>query len=254
MWYVVQTQTGEEQNLKEILMKLVPEGLISECIIPLYEDVWRKGGTGHISIKRLFPGYLLVRTDAPDAVFTTLKRIPRFTRLLGMDEKDGSKVFLPVSDEEMNFLDSIIEDGIMHVSYIRLGKNGRIEKIRGPLSNHATRITRLDVPHRRAIVDTELFGRSRKIKFGLWTDSDPALPWLEGQKDSDVSDIDRRIMDIGIHEGDAVMDDTGIYGDLTMKVIKVDPARRMILTTAEMFGTTVRIELSADGVRKVKLN
>lgn len=251
MWYVVQTQTGEEQNLKEILMKLVPDGLIGECIIPLYEDVWRKGGTGHISIKRLFPGYLLVRTDDPDAVFTTLKGIPRFTRLLGMDEKDGSKVFLLVSEEEMAFLDSIIDDGIMHVSHIKLGRNGRIEKIRGPLSNHATRITKLDVPHRRAIVDTELFGKPRRIKFGLWTDSDPVLPWLEEQKDSDVGSIDRRILDIGIHEGDVVVDETGVYGDLAMKVIRVDSAKRIIMTTAEMFGTTVSIELSADGVRKI---
>lgn len=40
----------------------------------------------------------------------------------------------------------------------------------------SSKIVRLDISHRMAIVETELMGRKRKIKFGLWTDKGPIIP------------------------------------------------------------------------------
>ena len=56
--------------------------------------------------------------------------------------------------------------------------------------------------------------------------------------------------DLGIYVGDIIKDETGIYGDLEFTVIKIDPARRIIHATAEMFGTKVRFEMDADNVAK----
>ena len=58
--------------------------------------------------------------------------------------------------------------------------------------------------------------------------------------------------DIGIHPGDKVTDDTGIYGDQVFTVQKVDLRRRTIISSFEMFGTSARIELRADEVTKVE--
>ena len=58
--------------------------------------------------------------------------------------------------------------------------------------------------------------------------------------------------DIGIHPGDKVRDDTGIYGDQIFTVQKVDLRRRTVISTFEMLGTAARIELRADEVSKIK--
>ena len=257
MWYVVQTESGNEQNMRLLLEKTAPEDTVRASFIPLYEDVWRRQGIGHITIRRLFPGYFFVDTDEPETISRTLKIIPEFKRVLAMWEKDGTRTFIPVLPDEQAFLDSLMETGLMHVSYIRRTKSGRIETIVGPLSRYSNRITKLDIPHRRAIVETELFGRKRKIKFGLWTDDDPHLPWLDrilaenGHK-GDLQHISQlsSIADLGIHTGDRVTDNSGVYGSQTFTVTAVDIPRRLLRTTTEMFGTNIVVELSADNVEK----
>ncbi len=250
MWYVIQTVTGTEEELKEQIESIAEKEVCRECLVPLCENVWRKEGIGHISIQRLFPGYLFVDTDQPKEIYRIQKEIQRFTRMLAMPATDGERIFQPVEPEEEAFIRSLLEDGVMHVSYIRMGKNGRIDEIKGPLAEHAAFITKLDVPHRRAVVEKDLFGKRRRIKFGLWTDADPRLPWLERQTGRDLSGLKKEVSDIGIHIGDKVRSES-TYGDMVMMVEAVDPARRVLRTRAELFGTDVSIEVSADAVTKV---
>ena len=250
MWYVIQTVSRTEEELKKQIESLAGKEVCKECLVPLCENVWRKEGIGHISIQRLFPGYLFVDTDQPEEIYRVQKDIKRFTRLLAMPETNGEWVFQAVEEEEKAFISSLLDGGVMHVSYIRMNKNGRIEEIKGPLAEHAAFITKLDVPHRRAIVEKELFGKRRRIKFGLWTDADPRLPWLERQTGRDLSGLKKEVSDIGIHIGDKVRSES-TYGDMVMMVETVDPVRRVLRTRAELFGTDVSIEVSADAVTKV---
>lgn len=253
MWYVIQTKSGEENKLKELIDVLMPRELYNECFVALYEDVWRKGGVGHISIKRLFPGYLFIDTSSPDSVYDVIKSIPRFTRLLGTPEKDGSKSFIKVTEEEMEFLSTLLKNSVMHVSYIRMHKNSnKIESISGPLAVHASRIARLDIPHRRAIVETELFGQPRRIKFGLWTDMDPVIPRFVDEEDTDLSYMSRTDIDIGIRPGDMVADASGVYGDMVMEVVSVNPIQRTADAKIKLFGQEVNIRLNADDLEVVK--
>ncbi len=187
-------------------------------------------------------------------MFDILRGIKNFTRLLGTSETDGSKVFIPVGREDEEFMKTMFEDGLMHISYVHMGRNGRIDRVAGPLANYKNHITKLETRHRMALVEAEMFGKKRKVKFGFFTDDDPKLPALEklkyGDKDNDVLDGVVEF-DIGIHPGDKVRDDTGIYGDQVFTVQKVDLRRRTIISTFEMFGTAARIELRADEVTKV---
>ena len=58
-------------------------------------------------------------------------------------------------------------------------------------------------------------------------------------------------IDLGIHPGDKVIDESGIYGDQEFVVQSVDSKHRTLISTFEMFGTNARIELNADMVRKI---
>ena len=258
MWYVIQVKSGEEQEMKALLDKLRTEGAYGECFVPLFEDVKRSGGKCRIGFRKLFPGYLFVESDDPQKIFDTLMGIKDFTKLLGTVEEDGSKVFIPIGREDEEFLKTLFTDGLMHVSYVHMAKNGRIDRIVGPLANYRNHITRLEMRHRMAVVETEMFGKMRKVKFGLWTDDDPVLPGLERLKgnvegsDSSFDVLDGVVeLNIGIHPGDKVKDDTGIYGEQVFVVQSVDVNRRSLVSTFEMFGTDARIELRVDDVRKV---
>ena len=211
MWYVIQTVTGEESRVKALLEAFVEEGICKDCFAPLYEEVRRSHGRYRIFFKRLFPGYLFVETEDPEAVYAALRKVPEFTRLLGAKVKEEEKVFIPIKKEEQDFLDSILEDGVVHVSFIRMADK-RIDKVIGPLAGYRNHIVKLDIPHRRAIVE----------------------------------------IDIGLVPGDIVTDNTGVYGEYEFKIEKVDAKHRVVFSTFAIGDSIVRIQLDADKVSRIE--
>jgi len=249
----MQVKSGEEETVKSYISELQDKDTYSDIFIPLYEEVRRSHGKNRIIFKKMFPGYLFLETSAPEVFYDTLRKIPKFKRLLSFRESDNGRSFIPVGRDDEEFLTSLMNDGIMHVSYIRMKNHRYIEKVVGPLAKYRNHISKLDIPHRRAVVDAEIFGKERRIRFGLWTDGDPELPWL-----SDVMGrpeelpIDKgAVPDIGIHPGDRVTDDSDIYGDTEFTVLSVNPGRRTIYTSFSMNGIIAGLELSADQVSVV---
>ncbi len=258
-WYVVQVKSGDEHELRLLIENRSGNDLKGKCFVPLYEEVRRSGGKCNIYFRRLFPGYIFVESDNPQNIFENLKKVPEFTKLLGTVEDDGTKLFIPIGDKDREFLQTLFTDGMMHVSYVHMAKNGRIDKIVGPLANYKDHITKLEMRHRMAVVEAEMFGKKRKVRFGLWTDDDPTLPQLQRQLDIYDNDENNKgdvltgtvAIDIGIHVGDKVVDETGIYGEQIFTVEKVDAKHRTVISSFEMYGTTARIELRADDVKVI---
>lgn len=249
MWYVIQTKTGEEERVVNLIDTF--GGDKSKCIVPLFEQVRRNSSKCQISIRRLFPGYIFVETDDPKELIFILKKVPEFTKMLGTDPDDKNKPLISVGKEDMDFIKTLLKDDMVHASYISV-KNGRIEKVVGPLAGYMGHITRLDIQHRRAIVEKDIFGKHRKIYFGLWTDNEPPHPWLEEQMGSGSEDIvQEKEYDIGIHEGDIVQGINGIYEENEMKVISVDAVRRKIVVEMELFGRQMHVPMFADDVNKI---
>ena len=133
----------------------VDKSLYLRCFVPLYEDVWRKEGIGHIGIERMFNGYIFVETDTPEKVHEELKNLYELSILLSMDDKKG-KEFVPQHKEEEVFFNTILSDGIMKVSYVGFNRNRKINGVIGPLQSYRDNIVRVDASHRRAIVDVPL--------------------------------------------------------------------------------------------------
>ena len=65
MWYVIQTQAGQEYEVCTWINTFVDKNSYKRCFVPLFEDVWRREGIGHISVKTMFPGYVFLETDTP---------------------------------------------------------------------------------------------------------------------------------------------------------------------------------------------
>ena len=255
MWYVIQAKSGDEQKLKLLLEARLEQEYYRQCFVPLYEAVRRRQDKCLIIMRRLFPGYLFIDTDNPLEVYKALKKIPDFASILGVKETlESQKLFIPISGDDEDFLNSLLNDGIMHVSYVHLSRTNRIDKVVGPLEKYRKYITKMEYRHRYAIVETEIFGKHRKISFGLWGDEDPRIPWLEKLKKQQLVAIKDDNFppeyDIGIHPGDKI-EYPEIYGDTVFVVDKVDPSHRIIHTTIEMFGCKRNIEMYADDVKKI---
>ncbi len=255
MWYVVQTKSGDEEKLVQALHNVLSEGSYGECFTPLFEDVIRTGNQTKITFKKLFPEYLFIETERPELVSQALRSIPNFSCVLGSYDDEGNKIFIPVEKEDELFIKSLLSDGVMRVSYITLSKNNRILDVYGPLAKYKNHITKMEIRHRMAIVEMTVFGKKRRIKFGIWTKDDPALPRFdEFPPEEHIDgpwDIDAEV-DIGIHPGDIVIDESGVYGDMEFKVDSVDTRYRRVYTTIFMGITAARLELSADQVRVVE--
>ena len=58
-------------------------------------------------------------------------------------------------------------------------------------------------------------------------------------------------IDIGIHPGDSIVDETGVYEDV-MKVVEVNGRNRTIKAMVEMFGRDAPVIIDADKVSVVK--
>ncbi|MCR5178412.1 MAG: hypothetical protein K6C95_05460 [Lachnospiraceae bacterium] len=252
MWYVIQTKTGEEDKVVQLINGLKSESLEYSCFVPAFEKVIRNSRSCRVCLRRMFPGYVIMDTDDPVGLFHTLKGVPEFTRMLGADEEEsGETVFVPISEDDKRFLETLLIDGILHVSYVIMNKS-RVDKVIGPLADYVGHIQHLDIQHRRAIVEKEIFGKHRKIYFGLWTPDDPRHAWvlqqIEGGNTGVITD---QIYDIGIYKGDRVRGTGGTYEDYEMRVIKVDPVRRRVTVEIELFGGALNLSLYADDVVKV---
>ncbi len=221
-----------------------------KCIVPLFEQVRRNATSYKIVIRRMFPGYILVETDDPGAVSGALNLVPEFTRMLGTKEADEGIVFIPITDDDVSFMNELLEGGVLRLSYLHLVK-GRIDRVIGPLAPYAGNVTHLDIQHRRAIVEKEIFGKQRKICFGLWIDGDPANAWIQEQVEKGKTGvIPQQSYDIGFREGDVVRGINGMYEENEMKVLRVDALRRTLVVELELFGRKLPISVLADNVVK----
>ena len=254
MWYVIQTRTGYEHNLVIELKRVLSKQEYNTFLIPQFEDVTRTGGISKINYRNIFPGYILVDTESPDSIMMARNKliIHEFSKVLGVEDVEDKKNFTPISKNDVEFLDSILTDGIMTVSYVESNNGSRIDWIVGPLEKYSNNITKIELRRRRAIVETEVFGKKRRIKFGLWTKEDAKIQWIEeARRNTLVCGSISNTYDIGIHPGDKVRDISGTYSDWIFVVDRVNPLKRKLTSKIMMFNELIDIELSVDQVEKI---
>lgn len=262
MWYVIQTVNGEEHQVCAWINQRISKDLFERCFVPLYEDVWRKEGIGHINIKKMFGGYVFLKTDYPREINEELRKIPNLAILLsdqrGMKENE-EKVYLPIHRTEEQFSSSIFTDGLMRVSYIERNEDGKISSVIGPLAAYQEYIIKVDLPHRRAIAEIPFLGETRRIKFGLWSDRDPKIPWIEEEKRLHKNQLEESCHVKGRSTanqaafcvGEIVINIMGICGDQHLQITDIDERKRTVTVDMPLFGEMISVQMSMDDVEKV---
>ena len=173
-WYVIQTTTGREEELTDVLKSMLPQTICEKSFFIRRETCWRLKGKHKIQQEVLFPGYVFVQTQAPETLFYQLKKVPKLSKLLS----DGEEEFLPVREEEQEFLEAIdveqfnrdmqdLLDGkevyLVKRSEIQVDEEGNIVWAGTPLSRYIGNVVRKRIRKRYVVIEKELFGKKRTV-------------------------------------------------------------------------------------------
>ena len=158
LWYVLQTRTGEEDKLVNLIHKLVSPNLYEECFVIGQEQLWRRQQKNFVHVKRAFPGYVFITAREPEALFFCLKKLPTMVKMMARDDD----FFLPVEAEEEAFLKQMMnEQHVIGLSYLETDGKGRILRAAGPIKSCISQIVRLKFGKRYALVRLRLLGREK---------------------------------------------------------------------------------------------
>lgn len=151
-WYVIYTYSGYENKVKSTLEKIVANrGLqdkISEIIIPMEEEIEIKDGKQKTSIKKVFPGYVLIKMIMTNETWYVVNNIKGVFDFVGVGDKP-----LPLTEAEMQSLG--IEENI-NVDF-SVGDTVRI--ITEPFYNYTAVIEEIIKEKNRVKVTVNMFGR-----------------------------------------------------------------------------------------------
>lgn len=160
--YVVQTVGGKEKHVSDLISQRL-DNVIDECFVPCSEVAKRYGGAWHRIERTIFPGYVFVRTDDPDALEQGLHGIAALTKVLGYE---GRRT--PLTEDETSWLNTVAgrDD---HVARMSEGviEGGTIKVLSGPLMGYEGSIQKIDRHKRLAYVEIKMLGRTTVVKLGL---------------------------------------------------------------------------------------
>jgi len=157
-WYVVHTYSGYENKVKANLEKTIEnrnlETLILDVQVPMEEVVEEKDGKRKISLKKKFPGYVLVKMLMTDESWYVVRNTRGVTGFVG----PGSKP-VPLTDEEVYSM-GIVET----VQQIDLEVGESVKIVSGPIKGFAAVVQEINTEKRKIKVLVNMFGRETLAK------------------------------------------------------------------------------------------
>lgn len=162
MWYVVQVESGKEEQVLQHCQRRISEQILQRGFLPYYDELRKNKGKWTVVRKKLFPGYLFLVTEDAEALYQELKKILEWTKLL----KTGDTI-VPLSDWEVEFL--LRFGGEEQVVGVSRGiiENDRVIVQSGPLKGQEGYIKKVDRHRRKAYLQMEMFGRIVNVQMSL---------------------------------------------------------------------------------------
>lgn len=172
-WYVIQVQTGREQQMCDLIERICNEAdlssdidgrqLLRECFTPRFATRKKVQGVWVDAVQLLLPGYLIAVTDNPGELAQLLRKVPDFTRLLSVSE-----TFVPLHEEERAWIEQFTKAGDRTVPMSMAVKDGdTIVVTEGPLKGREALITRVNRRKCLAFLEMHVGGMRITTRVGL---------------------------------------------------------------------------------------
>ncbi|WP_338551798.1 antiterminator LoaP [Paenibacillus sp. KS-LC4] len=179
-WYVLFVETGQEEVVQKFLNLYFDEASL-HSVIPKRRVPEKKAGAVKHVLKKIFPGYVLIKTRMTDEVFHTLKKVPKCYKLLNQGtlySKDEGTYYSKIDEREISLILRLIGDGeIVGISGIYI-ENSRVSVTSGPLKGMEGIIAKIDRHKKRAKIHLSFMGAEKLIDVGVEILS-PCIPQLQ---------------------------------------------------------------------------
>jgi transcriptional antiterminator NusG len=157
-WYVIHTYSGYENKVKANLEKTVEnrglQDLIFEIKVPMEEQIEEKNGKRKAVMRKIFPGYVMVKMIMTDESWYVIRNTRGVTGFVG----PGSKP-IPLSDDEVR---SMGVENIPIQLDAEIGDNVRVTV--GPLENFIGSIEEIYPDKQKVKVLVSMFGRDTPVE------------------------------------------------------------------------------------------
>jgi len=158
-WYVVHTYSGYENKVKANLEKIIEnnphlQDYIHDIVVPMEEQIEIKDGKKKATLKKVFPGYVLVKMIITDESWYVVRNIRGVTGFVG----PGSKP-VPLSDDEIRAMG--VEQVETVVDY-EIGDSVRV--IDGPLESFIGTVKEISMDRKKVRVLVSMFGRETPVE------------------------------------------------------------------------------------------
>lgn len=166
-WYVLHAQSGYEkkvkQNIEARTVSMNMEERIHEVVIPTEEVVEVRNGKKVVSEKKLFPGYLLIRTSLDDDAWYVIRNTPGVTGFVGAGNKPSP---LPRREVE-TFLHTDApgeEPARRSRPKLEYELNETVRVKQGPFADFSGEIVEINADHLKLKVLVNIFGRETPVE------------------------------------------------------------------------------------------
>jgi transcriptional antiterminator NusG len=157
-WYVVHTYSGYENKVKANIEKTIDNrelhDLIHDIQVPMEEEIEEKDGKKKVTLKKVFPGYVLIKMIMTDDSWYVVRNTRGVTGFVG----PGSKP-VPLTDAEVYSM-GIAENPIS--IDIEIGENVKV--VAGPLENQIALVQEINTEKRRIKGLVNMFGRETPVE------------------------------------------------------------------------------------------
>ena len=157
-WYVVHTYSGYENKVKTDLEKTVKnrelEDFFFDIIVPMEEQIEIKEGQKKTNLKKVFPGYVLIKMIVTEESWYIVRNTRGVTGFVGSGTDP-----IPLSDEEIRKMG--FDNVPINVDY-NIDDNVKI--LGGPLDGYTGIVKEIKKDKNKVKVLVSMFGRETPVE------------------------------------------------------------------------------------------
>ena len=157
-WYVVHTYSGYENKVKTDLEKTIKnrelEDFFFDIVVPMEEQIEIKNGKKKVNLKKVFPGYVLVKMIVTEESWYIVRNTRGVTGFVGSGTDP-----IPLTEEEIRKMGFEVAD--VNVDY---DVNDSVRVLNGPLENFVGVVQEINKERHKVKVMVSMFGRETPVE------------------------------------------------------------------------------------------
>ena len=157
-WYVVHTYSGYENKVKTDLEKTIKnrelEDYFFDIVVPMEEQIEIKDGKRKANLKKVFPGYVLVKMIVTEESWYIVRNTRGVTGFVGSGTDP-----IPLTNKEIRNMG--FETTIINVDY---EVNDSVKVVNGPLSGFIGTVQEINKEKNKVKVMVSMFGRETPVE------------------------------------------------------------------------------------------